>query len=237
MDIAMATTAHSHLIVGGTREKRKEEARKIAELEDFSPEPDLFLIQREERKQVGIERIRKLERYLSLKAYGGKTKRAIILEAQNLTKEAQNALLKTLEEPPASSLIVLTASHLSLLLPTVISRCQIKKLGEENEVDLQSREYRKAREKFLALIPASRGERLAWAERNKKQISDRDEAKELLSFWLAALRETLLETNRKEGVGERGTEAAKEGLRLFRLLSETNLSPRLALEYFLLQLP
>jgi len=229
----MVTTAHSYLIVGGTKEKREEEAKKIAEVMDFSPQPDLFLIQRKETRSIGIEEIRRLEHHLSLKACGKGLKKAIILEAQDLTLEAQNALLKTLEEPPGSSLIILTAPHASLLLPTVVSRCQIRKLKMENEIDLQSRDYQKVREEFLALIRASRGERAIWAEKNKKLISNRDEAKKLLSFWLASLRENLLKNGLRSLTA---LDKAKEGLHLFHLLQTTNISPNLTLEYFLLKL-
>lgn len=77
-------------------------------------------------KSIGIESVRDLEHFLSLKVpRPTKFNRAIIIEdADNLTHEAQNALLKTLEEPPEATIIILTASHQQALLPTINSRVQ-----------------------------------------------------------------------------------------------------------------
>lgn len=77
-------------------------------------------------KAIGIEPIRELEHFLSLKVPGvaGFNRAVIIEDAHKLTTEAQNALLKTLEEPPEGTLIVLTASHAQSLLPTIRSRTQ-----------------------------------------------------------------------------------------------------------------
>jgi len=61
----------------------------------------------------------------SLTPLRGKMKIYIIREADRITIAAQNALLKTLEEPPGAALIILLATHLSRLLPTTLSRCQV----------------------------------------------------------------------------------------------------------------
>lgn len=77
-------------------------------------------------KSIGIESVRELEHFLNLKVpRAAKFNRAIIIEdADKLTLEAQNALLKTLEEPPEATIIVLTANHEQTLLPTINSRVQ-----------------------------------------------------------------------------------------------------------------
>jgi DNA polymerase-3 subunit delta' len=76
------------------------------------------------RKEIGIDRIRDLKRFMSLQPAAGGAKVAIIDDAHLLTVAAQNALLKTLEEPPHGALLVLVASAPDSLLPTVRSRCQ-----------------------------------------------------------------------------------------------------------------
>ncbi len=77
-------------------------------------------------RRIGINSIRDLCRQISLKAYqAGQRKIFVLTEAERMTTEAGNALLKTLEEPPADSLLVLLTSHPSSLPPTIISRCQI----------------------------------------------------------------------------------------------------------------
>ena len=83
-------------------------------------------IKPEDGKAISIEAVRQLEKFLSLKVpVDNVFNRAIIVEdADLLTHEAQNALLKTLEEPPQRTFIIMTASHVDSLLPTIISRVQ-----------------------------------------------------------------------------------------------------------------
>ena len=78
-------------------------------------------------KAIGIDAIRELDHFLSLKVPSQKIfDRAVIIEDSHfLTLEAQNALLKMLEEPPQGTLFILTASYSQSLLPTIRSRTQI----------------------------------------------------------------------------------------------------------------
>jgi len=78
----------------------------------------------ERRERVLIEQVRAVQAFLGGQALAGRGKDVIFEEAQALTEDAQNALLKTLEEPPRGSLIVLVSHNASRLLPTVRSRCQ-----------------------------------------------------------------------------------------------------------------
>lgn len=76
---------------------------------------------------ISIDAIRDLQRFLQLKTVGStkQLRRAVIIRhAHSLTTEAQNAFLKLLEEPPADTLLLLTASHKQALLPTILSRVQ-----------------------------------------------------------------------------------------------------------------
>jgi len=76
------------------------------------------------RKEIGIDRIRELKRFVQLRPVYDRGKVVVIDDAHMLTVAAQNALLKTLEEPPHGSLLILVASNADSLLPTVRSRCQ-----------------------------------------------------------------------------------------------------------------
>lgn len=78
---------------------------------------------------IGVADIRQLIKWLSLKSQGPSPRTAIIATAEKLTPEAQNALLKTLEEPPGDAEIILIAPDDEILLPTIISRCQITYLA------------------------------------------------------------------------------------------------------------
>lgn len=79
-----------------------------------------------EGKSVGIDVIRQVQRFLQLKTAGTHSiRRAVIIEdCELMTIEAQNAILKILEEPPVDTVIVLTSSQPALLRPTVLSRTQ-----------------------------------------------------------------------------------------------------------------
>ena len=76
-----------------------------------------------DKKEIGIPQIRDIERDLGYRSFTGKRKIVIIDPATLLNAAAQNALLKTLEEPPQQSLIILLAASVGALLPTLRSRC------------------------------------------------------------------------------------------------------------------
>jgi DNA polymerase-3 subunit delta' len=91
--------------------------------------PDVRVVTRDEdRRDVRIEQVRELGRWLALQPLMASCKVAILDGAHCLNEHGQNALLKTLEEPPARTVVLLTASAAALLLPTVRSRCQVLRL-------------------------------------------------------------------------------------------------------------
>ena len=79
---------------------------------------------KEARESMVIDQVRRLQGFLGAQAMAGGRKLVLLEEAHALTEEAQNALLKTLEEPPRGSLIVLVCHNASKLQLTVRSRCQ-----------------------------------------------------------------------------------------------------------------
>ena len=87
--------------------------------------PDVIVLSPEGKSsQIGIDAIRRTEGTMSLKPYEGRTKVFIVDGADKMTEEAANSLLKTLEEPPKDTVIVLLASNMFRLQPTIVSRCQ-----------------------------------------------------------------------------------------------------------------
>lgn len=90
--------------------------------------PDVTVLDAE-GKPIKIDQVRQLIAALSMKAFGAGNKVAVIDSAQFLTHEAANALLKILEEPPRDTVIILTASKVHELLPTIVSRCQQIRFG------------------------------------------------------------------------------------------------------------
>jgi len=87
--------------------------------------PDIYRVTRGSRLSIGVEQIRKMLEDTQLKPYESGRKIYIIEDAHTMTVQAQNALLKTLEEPPGFTTIMLLADRSQGLLPTVLSRCQV----------------------------------------------------------------------------------------------------------------
>jgi len=92
--------------------------------------PDLFILEPKKSSPTAreailkIDEIRELQKKLLYLPYEGNTKVAIINDAECMNPQAANSFLKTLEEPPTKTLIILIASNPHQLLPTVVSRCQ-----------------------------------------------------------------------------------------------------------------
>ena len=87
--------------------------------------PDLLRIRVEKGEAAGVGTARMLVEELPVRPYEGGKKILIIEDADLLTVQAQNALLKSLEEPPLYARFILTASNIQSILPTVRSRCSI----------------------------------------------------------------------------------------------------------------
>lgn len=113
---------------------------------DAGSHPDvLFLKPEKVGASIKIEKVRELIRSLSLKPYEGRNKVFIIDDADAMGHEAQNALLKTLEEPPAESILILMTSNAKGLFETIVSRLQIVKffpLRVETVKDILVRTYK-----------------------------------------------------------------------------------------------
>lgn len=111
---------------------------------DNNQHPDMHFIEQEE-SEIKIEFIRGLQREASLRPYEANRKVFIIDNAHKLTAEASNALLKILEEPPKSSLIILISDKPALLFKTIISRCKALKfpaLPRLTLEDIMKRDFR-----------------------------------------------------------------------------------------------
>ena len=99
--------------------------------------PDIHWLEPESKsRQIVIgedeaEGIRKVIRFIALTPFSGPRKAAVILDAERMNAPAANAFLKTLEEPPPNSLILLLSEAPQTLLPTIVSRCQKIDLSAE----------------------------------------------------------------------------------------------------------
>ena len=90
---------------------------------------DLASAQSPTRREIGIDQVREVQRAAALKPFEGRRRVFIFPDAPSLSPEASNALLKLLEEPPDSVLLLLLTTQADAILPTIRSRCQQVELG------------------------------------------------------------------------------------------------------------
>ena len=89
-----------------------------------SPPPGVFLAEPESKsRRIVIDQVRALEHALQMRSANGHRKIAIISDADRLQPQAANAFLKTLEEPPKDSLLILLSAMPEVLPDTILSRC------------------------------------------------------------------------------------------------------------------
>jgi DNA polymerase III subunit delta' len=124
--------AHAYLISGPPGSGKKQLAAELASLANGTKVSDifsatareLFVAQPESKsRRIVIEQIRNLEHALQMRAANGRRKVAIISDADRLQLQAANAFLKTLEEPPENSLLLLLSALPEALPETILSRC------------------------------------------------------------------------------------------------------------------
>ncbi len=128
--------------------------------------PDLFPISVEEgSKQIKIDQVREMVRKLSLSPYEASRRFGLLIDFELANRNSQNSILKTLEEPPGSVILILTAASASSLFETVASRCEEIKL---NPVPIQT--TRLGLEN-LYQIPADRADFLAHISGGKPELA------------------------------------------------------------------
>ena len=99
--------------------------------------PGCFWIRRLENKTgIVVDQIRDLQAAIKVKTYQAGRRICFIDEAHLMTQQAQNAFLKTLEEPPSDTVFFLLAENTNTLLPTILSRCQIFRIGNLSAEDI-----------------------------------------------------------------------------------------------------
>src|SRR3989338_1012144 len=113
---------HSFIISGGTRKERHAYIQNEYSKNDTKSYYIVTLYL--ENNSMGIEDVRTFQKRLTLIPYASAFTIGIIHDADHLTHEAQQALLKTLEEPPPHVLLYLETQSDESLLPTIRSRCQ-----------------------------------------------------------------------------------------------------------------
>lgn len=174
--------------------------------------------------KLGIESAKMIKTHFSKKPYSAKGRAVALEDAAGLTTEAQNALLKTLEEPPPEALLILGAGSEAKLLPTILSRCQIIRIklpfgGPELRVKNE-----KQQKEIDELIKASIQERFEYIEKLKDK-------EEFLKFMTSHLHQKLALHPKGANVSFLKELLQAEGW------AQQNVNIRAILEYLMLVMP
>jgi len=183
---------NSYLIISGDREKASLSASKIWQEKnnrqgiDYLNHPDFIIL--ESQTSIGIGKIRELKTQIWKNPFILKFRAVYVPMAEKLTQASQNALLKTLEEPPAHTIIILATAKPLNLLETVISRCLIinsslKSAFEKNESIIQF---------WQEISGQNPGQRLLAIEKfSQNQESAKNFLEQSLFFWQEKLNQKI----------------------------------------------
>ena len=143
--------------------------------------PDVVVLPEEVEgvSSIGVGDVRTLIKSLQLKPVSGKTTLAVIQAAQLLTVEAQNSLLKLLEEPPDHVQLILICSQPEVLLPTVLSRVVV--IADQKSNIKNQKLDSQAEDKLIELVGMNPVVRLA---KTAELAKTREAALELVKVWL-----------------------------------------------------
>jgi DNA polymerase-3 subunit delta' len=126
---------------------------------DDHAHPDVYWVRPESKsRRIQVDQMREFMKAVNLCPSMGRVKVGIVVDAECLTEEASNAFLKTLEEPPAQTIIILISSTPQRLLPTILSRCLRISFGAV--VGLGPSPYTEKLLPWLAKFPAPASERI-----------------------------------------------------------------------------
>ncbi|MDO8430636.1 MAG: hypothetical protein Q7S72_01430 [Candidatus Taylorbacteria bacterium] len=179
--------------------------------------PDFFY---EKFETLGIDDSRRIKEIHLSKSFTPEGKRIFIIEASNITHEAQNSLLKIFEEPNEDSHFFLIMPSPHTLLPTLRSRLSIPRLGNEAE---QGTEIISKAEQFLKL---SKKDKVAFMDEIAKDISDEKINKSNAVEFLAALEVVLYKNN-----GVKKPEGLKAILKAREYMNDRSPSTKQLLEF------
>ena len=169
----------SLLIISKDKILAQDQIKKICiefEIDDF----DITIIEKAtEKKQatekqsqtIGIADIRNFQNKIFLKPLRSKIKAVVIKNSESLTIEAQNALLKILEEPPPNTIVILISQNRNAMLPTILSRCKVIEL-KQNTIELSEKENAQYLNILISLISSGIREKLKIAQDNSKTKED-----------------------------------------------------------------
>lgn len=233
--------AQSIIICGGEAKQQLTEAEKIINsqtgntIKNILADPDVIILA--DPDSIKIEAVRRLKKEIQLKPFSAIIKTVLILEAEKITLPAQHALLKTLEEPPPNTLIILTTVNAELILPTILSRCRIFNL-KARQLKLTAEEFKRNLAFAGSLISQSPGQRLIEADKISKEMS-REFIINQIKFWQQWLRKNQDLSAKTEQVNLTTAEISRifNNLQNSLKMLESQANSKLVIENLLLSFP
>lgn len=223
----------SYIIIGKDAQERMQTALSLCKDTNINDFDITRLTLKDEANSIGIKDVKEMMQKIFLKPLKSKDKAIIIQDADLLTTEAQSALLKVLEEPPAHTIIILLTPNLEVFLPTILSRCLIIRL-KDNETILSSKDKHEYSEIFRKLADIKPECALELAEKFSKNKS---EAPDIIKKLIISGRELFLDSiniNTKDQTVY--AEILKKLQDSHKNLTRTNINTRLELEHCFLSL-
>lgn len=220
----------SFIVASKTQDKRNQYINDYCDTLHIHP-VDITLITKETStkttQSIGIEDIKTMQQKLFLKPIKSNTKAVVLEDAHLLTTEAQNALLKVLEEPPDHTILILSTENKEALLPTIISRCKVIIL-EADKTTVSKEELHEYSEFINQLSQMRVGDTLKKAELLAK---DKDKAIRWIEKLLLVLHEKLTEQTFQGRKAEKThISMLQEFQNLYVTLKTTNVNTRFAIE-------
>jgi hypothetical protein len=212
--IAANRLAHAYLILSVDTEKSIKATQELIKSLSVTSADVIWV--KPENKNILIGQIRSVIRQINLKPHSSPWKVVVFVQAHTMTIEAANALLKTLEDPPAHSVIILLSLSPDYLPSTIVSRCQTIRLESEPKEDQRP-------ELGIILL-----KELAEQFRIANELSKDDQLTEKIDGWIKELRNDLIKG--------RATQKQIRILLGFKKRINYNLNRRLQIEDLLIKL-
>lgn len=154
-----------------------------------------FVKEAEEEKNssISIDTVRNFIQQLAYSNYQGRKQYYVFLNADTLTIPAQNALLKSVEEPPEDTQIIFVTAYVEKLLETIRSRCTLAILDSSKAQESQS----ESRDVYLSLLKQNYGQKIATASTYKERHDALTLCKSLILFLHAELQKPQTQISRK----------------------------------------
>lgn len=222
------STMLTFLICGANQTKREEKIKAVVtekKPKNLENDPDTLYIKSE--NEVGVEEIRHLKYWFSLKAFKTPPKIAVIDKAKTLSSEAQAILGELIDREGGDNILILAAPNVESLSQNITSRCYMIALVQETEINFTDEDNSLEKTKAEEIINFSLGQRLKLSEQYKTKEEALEFCQRQLSYW----HKILLENPNKENLAL--CKSLQESLRFLN----SNVNPRLTIDNLLISYP